>query len=99
MGILPCFVAGLANLAVVAIDVAVLLLLVRALVRRWPNKFLAAVDKAGTPVVDLLCDMARQAWARLGNARPLTSGGKLAVAVVLLLAVRTVIVLVTVLVR
>ncbi len=97
MGILPYLVAGVANLAVVAIDVVVLL--VRALVLRWPNKSLVAVDRAGEPVVELASEMAKRTWVRLGHARPLSSGGNLAVAVVLLLVVRTVIVLLAVSVR
>ena len=88
MGIIPHMLAAAASLVIVAIDVAVVLVLVRLAASRWHNKLLTAIDVAGRPVTGEIVRMTDRLWAWMQCSRRLSEKGKLLMATGVLLVVR-----------
>jgi len=88
MGIIPHLLAAAANLVMVAIDVAIVLVLVRLAASRWHNRLLTAIDVAGRPVTGELVHMTDRLWAWMQCSRRLSEKGKLVVATGVLLVAR-----------
>jgi hypothetical protein len=90
MGIIPNLVMGVVSLIMVAIDVAVVLVLVRLATSRWHNRLLTAMDVAGRPFVDELAVQVDRLWAWLRTAPRLSTRGRLLAALGMLMVLRLV---------
>jgi hypothetical protein len=88
MGIIPNLVVGVVSLVMVAIDVAIVLVLVRLAASQWHNRLLTAIDVAGRPVTGELIRMTDRLWAWMQCSRRLSEKGKLLMATGILLVVR-----------
>ena len=88
MGIIPHLLAAAASLVMVALDVAIMLVLVRLAASRWRNRLLTALDVAGRPVTGELVRMTDRLWAWMQCSRRLSEKGKLLMATGVLLVVR-----------
>ena len=88
MRILVYLLLSVLNLVAVAIDLGILLILVRQLRSRIQSKYLAAIDAAGRPVVDRLMETAERLWAHVQPARRLSTQGRLVVALAVLATLR-----------
>jgi hypothetical protein len=97
MGIIPHLLMGILNLGVVAIDIMVVLIVIRFL-RQWrPHPVLRAIDTAASPVVGAITGASERFWRRWGSRAYLSPKRKLALALLLLLALRMLVVAVAVL--
>jgi hypothetical protein len=98
MGIIPHLLATAASLVMVAIDVAIVLVLVRLAASRWHNRLLTAMDVAGRPFVDELAVQVDRLCAWLRTAPRLSTRGRLLAALGMLMVLRLVLVSLCVLV-
>ena len=80
MGLLMYMITAAVNLIIVAIDLAVLLIIVRLLNHWRPNKILTIIDKSAKSLVDALMDMADRVWTAAKFNRQLSDKGKLLLA-------------------
>ena len=91
MGFLPHMVAAGLYLLAVAIDMVVLLILIRLICRWRPVKVLAGLDVAAKHVVNGLTNVVDRLWARVNNSRRLSARGKLLLILALLMTARFII--------
>ena len=92
MGIIPHLLMGLLELGMVAIDIMVVLIVIRFL-RQWrPYPALKAIDTAAAPVIGAVTGAAEKVWRRWGPRVYLSQKRKLALALLFLLVLRMMVV-------
>ena len=70
MGLLELILFSVIYLALIALDIIGFFLIVRLLYMRWPARWLAVWDQAGTPLMDGLCRQTRKSIPQLGGVSP-----------------------------
>ena len=89
MGLFGNIIAGTLYLIVLPLDVLVLFVGIRVLVRRWPRRWLIAWDRIGTPLVELYLEQVGPVAHKLGADR-LSEKGQMMLSFGILLALRLV---------
>jgi hypothetical protein len=74
-------------LAVISLDIMIFFTSIRLMVRRWPNKWLCALDHVGAPLVKLCLEYLTRVAHRLGAHR-LNEKTKVSISLCVLIIVR-----------
>ncbi len=88
MGLFAYILAALANLLLMAVDLATLLVLARWFCMRSQNRWAQAVNTATAPAVDAILLAVDRFWATLRPTKTLSARGKLTLAMIMLVGLR-----------